>query len=240
MMVTIPVVAHRLFGTRVRREVADPAPERAIVSVGPRQVTHLPGLWSSELYAPTTVWITEIDRSHGTRRTTDEIAAFFAPDPALAYTRGTTVNDIWSPLGVEFRLVETVEHAIDNDLADMMSQDTRVYYPLAERLGRRNAVNLFLVRALVGAIGRSGGVYAARDRYPAYAFLSDIHDLSLDFFRWQYDNVVLAHEFGHLFGLPHMPDARNLMQPAAGVGATAVTLTQRRIIEARAPGFPTI
>jgi hypothetical protein len=237
-MVTIPVVAHRLFGTRMRRATVGRMSGRISMPAGLRSIPPMAGFLDDEPVAPTTVWLPEIDRSHGTRRGTDEIEAFFASNPALDFTRAMTVNDIWSPIGVNFRLIESVEHSIASDLADMMLHDTRVYRSLAERLGRTDAVNLFLVRGLVGAVGRSGGVYAPGDRIPAYAYLSDNHDLERTFDRWEHELVVLAHEFGHCFGLPHMPDAGNLMQPAASNGATGVTMTQRRIVEARSMHFP--
>ena len=122
--------------------------------------------------------------------------------------------------------------------SDRISEDTRIYYPLTDSLARSDAVNLFLSRALVAASGRASGPYSPGGDLEAFAFLADLEGLSPTAARWQLDIVVIAHEFGHLLGLPHMPDESNLMHPWAGRGPTALTNTQLRIAEARATVFP--
>lgn len=240
-MVIIPVVAHQLYGTRMERvtlsrpSVPSPATREGLPWLS---AVPLPFEIPSEIAGH--FWIPSIDRSHGTQRTRQEISAFFSPVPDLTYTEGFTVNDVWAPAEIEFRLVDTVEHSIDSDLADMMSADDRIYYPLAESLGRSDAVNLFLVRALEGAAGRAIGYYAAGGGRKASAFLGDLWELGRTSTRWQQDIVVIAHEFGHLLALPHMPHESNLMHPAAGPVATTLANTQRRIAEARAILFPRI
>jgi hypothetical protein len=183
-------------------------------------------------------WAREVDRSHGTRRVSPEVAAFFAPDPGLAYTHGLTVNDIWRPAGIAFRLGESVERAVDSDLADLASVSPDILEPVVARLGRADAVNLFLVRSLSPWWGTSSGTYAPGDGRRAYGFLGDLRDLTPTPARWAQEIVVVAHELGHLLGLPHMPDEGNLMYFAAGEDATRLTQTQIRIAEARATHFP--
>lgn len=241
-MVIIPVVAHQLYGTCMERvALSRPSAARspAIRDGSPwLSAVPLPFEISSEMAEH--FWIRNIDRSHGTQRTRLEIPAFFSPVPDLPFTGGLTVNAVWAPAEIEFRLIDTVEHSIDSDLADMMSADTRIYEPLAESLGRSDAVNLFLVRALEGADGRAMDYYAPGGGRKASAFLGDLGELDATSPRWQRDIVVIAHELGHLLALPHMPHEANLMHPAAGPGATILANTQRRIAEARAILFPRI
>jgi hypothetical protein len=183
-------------------------------------------------------WVPETDRSHGTRRSPQEVAAFFAPDPGLAYTRGLSANDVWRPAGIAFRLIESVERAVDSDLADLASTSPDTLRPVVQWLGRADAVNLFLVRSLLPASGVSSGTYAPGDGRRAYAFLGDLDDLRATPERWGLEIMVVAHELGHLLGLPHMPDRGNLMYAVGSAGATRLTQTQVRLAEARATHFP--
>ena len=232
-MVTIPVFACRLLGTRVvRRTSSRPRSRRSAGSpYRPEPFDEGPALG-----VPT--WVPETDRSHGTRRVPQEVAAFFAPDPGLAYARGLTVNDVWRPAGIAFRLVESVERAVDSDLADLTSTSPDTLDPVAERLGRADAVNLFLVRSLLPAAGTSSGTYAPGDGRRAYAFQGDLDDLRTTPERWGLEIMVVAHELGHLLGLPHMPDRGNLMYAVANATSTRLAQTQIRIAEARATHFP--
>ncbi|HEX9722839.1 MAG TPA: matrixin family metalloprotease [Vicinamibacteria bacterium] len=129
---------------------------------------------------------------------------------------------------------------IDSDLADMMSNDLRIREPLAAALSRPNVINLFFVKSLAGALGTSSGVYAAgTGRWP-YAFIGDLGGLEPTPARWALEVVLIEHEFGHLLGLPHMPDPSNLMYASAEAGATTVVNTQLRIAQARGPRLPNL
>jgi hypothetical protein len=86
---------------------------------------------------------------------------------------------------------------------------------LAGGFPMKNAVSLLLVRRFAGSEGGASveklGVCAVGDDSP---------------------DTALAHEFGHLLGLEHQGDIRDLMNP--GLSAPGMPLTPREISAARA------
>jgi hypothetical protein len=123
------------------------------------------------------------------------------------------VNKIFAAADIEFRLrnvtSEPVEapkgaEALDDEGLLMLAKD----YPM------KDAVSLLLVRRFAGSEGGASkeelGVCAVGDTSP---------------------DTALAHEFGHLLGLDHQGDIRDLMNP--GLSPPGTPLTAGEIRDAR-------
>lgn len=95
-----------------------------------------------------------------------------------------------------------------------MALDDNGFYMLASAFPMKDAVSLLLVRRFAGSEGGASaeklGVCAVGDGSP---------------------DTALAHEFGHLLGLEHQGDIRDLMNP--GLSAPGTPLTAREISAAR-------
>src|SRR3990170_3144949 len=138
ILFSIPVVAHRMFGTRY---------------VARRASLRLSGRLGLVFESPFSIGQEEIpvsivDQSHGTRFSIEEIRALFVPDASLEYTEGFTINEIWRQAGIEFRLVTTVDHMIESHLADFMPRDSSIEVGYARRFNRPGALNIYFVRDL--------------------------------------------------------------------------------------------
>jgi hypothetical protein len=157
-----------------------------------------------------------IDMGHGTRRSVEEIRAFFSDEPSLPYTAGWSVNRLWAPRDVAFALTVIQDHMIDSDKADLLSRDVRDE-PDWLRFNRRGAINIYFLHDMEGAWGK-GGAAAHPNRYRvphnrvivADRWHVDEGHLSREE-SWREDVVVVAHELGHALPLPHTSNPANVM-----------------------------
>lgn len=124
------------------------------------------------------------------------------------------VNKIFAAADIEFRLRNTTTEPAEAPDGSEALNDAG-FLMLARSFPMKDAVNLLLVRRFVGAEGGASaeklGVCAVGDGSP---------------------DTSLAHEFGHLLGLAHQGDIRDLMNP--GLSAPGTPLTAREISLARA------
>jgi hypothetical protein len=123
-------------------------------------------------------------------------------------------NKAFSAADIEFRLRNTTSDSVEAP-KESEALDDEGFYVLAAKFPMNNAVSLLLVHRFAGAEGGASaeklGVCAIPDDAPATA---------------------LAHEFGHLLGLAHQGDIRDLMNP--GLSPPGTALTPREIAAARA------
>jgi hypothetical protein len=124
------------------------------------------------------------------------------------------VNKIFGAADIEFRLQNTTTDPIEAP-SGSEAVDDRDFLMLASRFPMKNAVSLLLLHRFKGAEGGASveklGVCAVDDNSP---------------------DTALAHEFGHLLGLEHQGDIRDLMN--AGLSPPGTPLTAREISAARA------
>ncbi len=124
------------------------------------------------------------------------------------------VNKIYAAADIEFRLNNTKTDKAEAPNGSEALDDPG-FLMLAGGFPMKETVNLLLVRRFAGAEGGASaekmGVCAVGD------------DAS--------DNAI-AHEFGHLLGLAHQGDIRDLMNP--GLSPPGTPLTRREISLARA------
>lgn len=126
----------------------------------------------------------------------------------------TEVNKIFAAADIEFKLRNWTKEPIEApNGAEKLDDDG--FLMLAKSFPMKTAVNLLLVHRFQGAEGGASveklGVCAVGD------------DSS--------DNAI-AHEFGHLLGLQHQGDIRDLMNK--GLSAPGTPLTAREISDVRA------
>jgi hypothetical protein len=119
------------------------------------------------------------------------------------------VNKIYAAANIEFRLNSTTADKVEAPNGSEALDDPG-FLMLAGGFPMKDTVNLLLVRRFAGAEGGASveklGVCAVGD------------DSS--------DNAI-AHEFGHLLGLAHQGDIRDLMNP--GLSPPGTPLTAREI-----------
>jgi len=192
---TINVIAHRLFGTRY--EVVEGLPDRDPPNLfHPIQVLpqHLRFRRQLQLFT---------DYEHGTTRSEENIRALFTRNPAYRYPGDKTLNDIYAPAGIQFRLVGVLDQTIESHLADfaLHSQQSSI----ARRFHQPDAINIYLIREIPGAFG-TAQLYSPHVPASGYLFLAD-----RDGTPFSQSHATLIHEFGHVLGLPHMPYPENLM-----------------------------
>jgi hypothetical protein len=124
------------------------------------------------------------------------------------------VNKIFSAADIEFRLLKTTPDSVEAPKGSE-ALDDEGFLMLAAGFPMSNAVSLLLVRRFVGWEGGASkeklGVCAVGDGSP---------------------DTALAHEFGHLLGLEHQGDIRDLM--SRGLSAPGTPLTKSEIKGARA------
>jgi hypothetical protein len=123
------------------------------------------------------------------------------------------VNKIFGAADIEFRLRTTKPKAIEAPKGSD-ALDDEGFLMLAKDFPMTDAVSLLLVRRFKGS---EGG--AAQESLGVCA----VGDISPD--------TALAHEFGHLLGLEHQGDIRDLMNP--GLSPPGTPLTPHEIADAR-------
>jgi len=196
-MMEISVVVHREYGKRY-------------VVVLPEN----PPLGAYEIYM-SSMLKPVIDRSHGTRRSVEEVRALFQPEESVAYAAGWNVNSIWNTAGVHFVLVGIVDEMLESHEADLLPADTGLL-PNFKLLNYSSALNVYMFRELEDR--RGSGVLDLdpnADELTGRILLSDRWHLEETYSTreqtWRQEVNTLAHEFGHALSLQHMKDSTNLM-----------------------------
>ena len=122
------------------------------------------------------------------------------------------VNKIFGAADIEFRLRNVTSEPAEAKGSEAL--DDEGFLMLAKDFPMTDAVSLLLVRRFAGSEGGASeeklGVCAVGDSSP---------------------DTALAHEFGHLLGLDHQGDIRDLMNP--GLSPPGTPLTTREIADAR-------
>src|SRR4051812_46104548 len=123
------------------------------------------------------------------------------------------VNKIFGAADIEFRLRNVTSEPAEAPKGSE-ALDDEGFLMLAKDFPMTDAVSLLLVRRFKGSEGgaaqESLGVCAVGDTSP---------------------DSAMAHEFGHLLGLEHQGDIRDLMNP--GLSPPGTPLTPREIADAR-------
>jgi hypothetical protein len=143
------------------------------------------------------------------------------------------VNAIWRPAGISWTLQSVLPTAIDRNLIPARAllqtgpefrQHLVQMSPIVpEVVGRR----LWRVAILRTFPILAGGAYLPRTR--TAFFCQETR-------RGETTPIVLAHELGHSLGLMHVPEAANLMHPAAGArgnAQVAIGLNPEQVAQAR-------
>ena len=217
----VPVVAHRVFGRSFRAVRVRPSGGRTPAN------PFMPGVPVGPVFELTQV----VDTSHGTRRSIEEIERLFHEGETPAFTRGWSINRLWSQAGVQFVLAGVTDQMIDSHMADFVPADTRLR-PDLSAMRYENAINVFFCRALQGARGFwTGNEIFMGDRWNPDAPEESREDA------WFGDVITMSHEIGHAFGLSHRGDANNVMH--AGTVSTSKTLepAQALFAQQRARNF---
>jgi hypothetical protein len=123
------------------------------------------------------------------------------------------VNKIFGAVDIEFRLRNVTSEPVEAPKGSE-ALDDEGFLMLAKEYPMKDAVSLLLVRRFAGSEAGASqeelGVCAVGDSSP---------------------DTALAHEFGHLLGLDHQGDIRDLMNP--GLLPPGTPLTPREIRDAR-------
>ncbi len=142
-------------------------------------------------------------REMATTRTQASLATSFA-----------AVNQVFGAADIQFQLHETTSDRVEAPFNNEALDDNG-FFQLARSFPMTDAVQLLLVRRFAGSEGGAAvedqGVCAVGDSSP---------------------DTSLAHEFGHLLGLAHQGDIRDLMNP--GLSPPGTPLTASEIRDARA------
>ena len=123
------------------------------------------------------------------------------------------VNKVFGAADIEFRLRNVTSEPAEAPKGSE-ALDDEGFLMLAKDFPMKDAVSLLLVRRFAGSEGGASeeklGVCAVGDSSP---------------------DTALAHEFGHLLGLDHQGDIRDLMNP--GLSPPGTPLTASEIADAR-------
>lgn len=211
LLITVPVVAHRMFGFLHR--VGTVWTREPTLSENPLFLRHRHG-FEEEVVKPVDSGIDEALLkparyvAPGTRRSVNEIRDLFDGAGRADTTGELSVNQIWETAAITFRLVAIVDHAIRTDHAVLMGEVT----PYARKLNQAGVVNFFFVRALDGAAGVGRPTPWPNDaaKKPGYAAMEDWEEIGTT---WQEVVWIAGHELGHLLSLPHEGGTDNLMTP---------------------------
>lgn len=239
----VPVVAHRLYGTRYIERISD---------IGSR----LPGMGSigatrAGLIRGGSVLYPAINRDHGTRITVESIRGIFVEDRESAGTSRFSVNTYWEPMGIQLELVGIIDEVVDSHFADFIPSDTRYYKTLVDTVANRtvtsvgspvvdhmarNEIHLIFARSLEG---RAGQAYGSSKFKSSWILLGDFlprpHETEEE--TWNRWIGTVAHEFGHVLHLTHRDDRQNLMWPYQTDYRLEIKATQMRIAQAAADSY---
>jgi hypothetical protein len=229
----VPVVAHRLFGRRAVERLSRIRPRfSGIDSLGSRTGLHIdtgPVLYPA------------INRDHGSTMSIETLRAIFAEDRDVEGSNGFTVNSIWEPMGIRFVLLGIVDEVVDNHIADLVPYDPRFSANILEGIadrGRvfRNAVHMIFARDLEGRVGYAQGASKYRT---ALVLLPDFWPMGDDTREqnWRRWMRTVAHEFGHILKLPHMPNRDNVMWWLNSREPPQIRTTQMRIAQEAASSY---
>ncbi len=162
---------------------------------------------ASQIVVPVVVHILSGDA--GSTRTADDAGRLLK-----------NANHIWAQANITFVIQDTLYH--ETPVEDLRRFDREPHAFITDSATYNPAVaNLYLTRTLSGpSFGRTGvnGL--------AYGGTSAV---SVADFTSTLDYRTLAHEFGHLLGLPHVTNTQRLMS----TGATGTDLTLEEIATAR-------
>ena len=205
----VPVVAHRIYGTKyLKEELARKKPWLDRLALIELNVHNL----SRNLQSTINI-VAELDSNHGTKTTLQEIRAFFKSDSSLDYTtESPTVNLIWASAGIQFKLVATVDHMISSHYADFMPSGSDIFkINFAKRFNKPGVLNLYFVKELIAAKGIASIYLHGAEQDMSFALIDDGKMEELPIANWKARVITLAHEFGHFLGLSHKPDVVNVM-----------------------------
>ncbi len=120
------------------------------------------------------------------------------------------VNQVFAAADIQFRLHDTTGDRVEAP-SNNEALDDSGFYLLARSFPMTDFVQLLLVRRFAGSEGGAAiedqGVCAVGDSSP---------------------DTSLAHEFGHLLGLAHQGDIRDLMNPGLSPPGTPLTASEIR------------
>lgn len=204
MAIKVPVVAHRLFGTKFLPITLGTARSHPVEYIVERIIER-----------NTAAQIPVLDTDHGTRRSKESIVAFFSDEPSLPHTTGWSVNTLWARSDIVFELVRIKDHRIDSGQADLMPD--RRTQPDWSQFNRKGSLNVYFCLEIEGARGE-----ARQDSHPHPNRLSSGRILMGDRWHldegrlsrkesWRGDVITLAHEFGHALTLPHQGNPTSIM-----------------------------
>lgn len=155
---------------------------------------------TEELIIPVTVHI--LTGTPGSERREDDALRLIA-----------NANRIWHQANITFALQTVAYHPITSDDRRAFERDPHTFITQSETYDP-TAANLYLTRTLNGI---NGLAYGGTNAIAVADFTSTL------------DYRTLAHEFGHLLGLPHVPNTEQLMSS----GATGTDLSLEEIATAR-------
>lgn len=213
---TLPVVAHRIFSQKYDREIVwENSPE----TFDERRWWEdwAGGLNSSPKWRePEKKWrrfegapIKSLDTENGTVRSIDEIRDLFDGGRRSDFCSGYSVNKVWDPAGIDFRLIAIVDEGVP--VVRSLGIDHESVIDVARDLNTPKMVNVYFFQNIIGARGVGGwSPDPLQDmvRLVPFAAAEDLDSLDGTV-------VVLAHELGHLLNLGHHLDVDNLMHPRA-------------------------
>lgn len=205
--ITLPVVAHRLFGFGYRRtgiawsrgaldpRIVKPAPD-------PPEIPLFGSFMSSGIRYS----------AEGTELTVEQIRDLFDRGHLDPVSGRSFVNHIWKPAGIRFQLIAVVDDSIRSDHAVLMESEAVQGY--ARKLNWSGVINFYVTRELDSARGLASFSFWPSDRKkrPAYAL---IEDWPSTYMLWDTFVAIAAHELGHVLTLRHDELADNLMNRSA-------------------------
>jgi hypothetical protein len=244
--ITLPVVAHRLFGFGYRQtgtawsrgpldpQIVKPAPD-------PPEIP----LFGSSMHSGIRY------HTRGTELTVEQIRDLFDRGQLDSASGDSFVNYIWRQAGIRFKLLAVVDHAIRSDHAVLMESEAVETY--ARKLNWSGVINFYVTRELDSARGMASFSFWPSDRTkrPAYAL---IEDWPRTYMLWDTFVAIAAHELGHVLTLRHDELSDNLMnrsakntrinlrgvQVAVARDHAARYLTEARRLSAKSPVFRSI
>ena len=230
----VPVVAHRIYGTRYIERVSRISPRIADLDrIGPSR-TGLHGGTEPVFYPA-------INRNHGTTTSVETIRAIFTEDPDVEGSGRFNVNSYWEPMGIRFVLLGIVDEAVDSHFADFLPFDGRYVSPVIEPIvkkGRvfRKAIHMMFFRNLEG---RNGNARSASKYKFAYVLLEDFWSRPGETpkQRWSRRMGTVAHELGHVLNLRHSGDPENVMWWQQLNIRYQIKATQMRIAQEKASSY---